>query len=157
MFLHLFTRSVSLVLVLRSAPVRTKDFREASGGNMAGFQSERLVGQCCLVLVSRAPNVDNTAFVFLEKIKQFFNLSFSFSFLPYFFIWRVYCFFVELLFLSFYIVPCLISSSTFCVFVFCFVWFFYKKQTGPMSTPNSWLAPPMSMGAMSTMGSRVVF
>lgn len=35
--------------------------------------------------------------------------------------------------------------------------FFYKKQTAPMSTPNSWSAPPMSIGAMSTMGSLDVF
>lgn len=34
---------------------------------------------------------------------------------------------------------------------------FYKKQTGPMSTPNSCSGPPMSMGAMSTMGRREVF
>lgn len=33
----------------------------------------------------------------------------------------------------------------------------YKKQTAPTSTPNSWSAPPISMGAMSTMGSRLVF
>lgn len=36
-------------------------------------------------------------------------------------------------------------------------YFFYKKQTAPMSTPNSWSAPPMSIGAMSTMGSLDVF
>lgn len=34
---------------------------------------------------------------------------------------------------------------------------FYKKQTGPMSTPNSCSGPPMSMGAMSMMGRREVF
>lgn len=33
----------------------------------------------------------------------------------------------------------------------------YKKQTGPISIPNSWSAPPISMGAMSTMGRREVF
>lgn len=33
----------------------------------------------------------------------------------------------------------------------------YKKQTAPMSTPNSWSAPPTSMGAMSTIGSLDVF
>lgn len=33
----------------------------------------------------------------------------------------------------------------------------YKKHTGPTSTPNSWSAPPISMGAMSTMGRREVF
>lgn len=33
----------------------------------------------------------------------------------------------------------------------------YKKQTGPTSTPNSWSAPPISMGAMSRMGRREVF
>lgn len=33
----------------------------------------------------------------------------------------------------------------------------YKKQTAPTSTPNSWSAPPMSIGAMSTMGRREVF
>lgn len=35
--------------------------------------------------------------------------------------------------------------------------FFYKKQTGPRSTPNSCSGPPMSIGAMSTMGRREVF
>lgn len=30
----------------------------------------------------------------------------------------------------------------------------YLKQTGPMSKPNSWSAPPMSKGAMSRMGRR---
>lgn len=30
----------------------------------------------------------------------------------------------------------------------------YLKQTGPMSKPNSWSAPPMSIGAMSRMGRR---
>lgn len=35
--------------------------------------------------------------------------------------------------------------------------FLYKKQTAPTSTPNSWCASPMSMGAMSTMGRREVF
>lgn len=33
----------------------------------------------------------------------------------------------------------------------------YKKQTGPRSNPNSWFAPPMSIGAMSTIGRREVF
>lgn len=33
----------------------------------------------------------------------------------------------------------------------------YKKQTAPTSTPNSWFAPPISIGAMSTMGRREVF
>ena len=33
----------------------------------------------------------------------------------------------------------------------------YKKHTGPMSMPNSWLGPPMSTGATSTMGSLAVF
>lgn len=33
----------------------------------------------------------------------------------------------------------------------------YKKQTAPTSTPNSWSAPPMSIGAMSTIGRREVF
>lgn len=33
----------------------------------------------------------------------------------------------------------------------------YKKQTAPTSTPNSWWAPPISTGAMSTMGRREVF
>lgn len=40
-------------------------------------------------------------------------------------------------------------------------WYFtvllYKKQTAPMSTPNSWSSPPMSRGAMSTIGRREVF
>lgn len=34
---------------------------------------------------------------------------------------------------------------------------FYKKQAGPMSTPNSCSGPPMSIGAMSMMGRREVF
>lgn len=33
----------------------------------------------------------------------------------------------------------------------------YKKQTAPTSTPNSWSAPPTSIGAISTMGRREVF
>lgn len=36
-------------------------------------------------------------------------------------------------------------------------WRFYKKHTGPISTPNSWSEPPMSTGAMSTIGSLAVF
>lgn len=34
---------------------------------------------------------------------------------------------------------------------------FYKKQTGPTSTPNSWSGAPTSIGAMSMMGRRDVF
>lgn len=33
----------------------------------------------------------------------------------------------------------------------------YKKHTGPISMPNSWSGPPMSTGAMSTIGSLAVF
>ncbi len=36
-------------------------------------------------------------------------------------------------------------------------WRFYKKHTGPISTPNSWFGPPMSTGAISTIGSLAVF
>lgn len=34
---------------------------------------------------------------------------------------------------------------------------FYKKQTGPTWTPNSWSLAPTSIGAMSMMGRRDVF
>lgn len=34
---------------------------------------------------------------------------------------------------------------------------FYKKQTGPTSTPNSWSGAPMSIGAISMIGRRDVF
>lgn len=33
----------------------------------------------------------------------------------------------------------------------------YKKQTGPMSMPNSWSGAPTSIGAKSMMGRREVF
>lgn len=33
----------------------------------------------------------------------------------------------------------------------------YRKHTGPISMPNSWSGPPMSTGAMSTIGSLAVF
>jgi len=36
-------------------------------------------------------------------------------------------------------------------------WRFYKKHTGPISMPNSWSGPPMSTGAISTIGSLAVF
>lgn len=34
---------------------------------------------------------------------------------------------------------------------------YYKKQTGPTSTPNSWSGAPMSIGAISMIGRRDVF
>lgn len=33
----------------------------------------------------------------------------------------------------------------------------HKKHTGPISMPNSWSEPPMSTGAISTIGSLAVF
>lgn len=41
--------------------------------------------------------------------------------------------------------------------VLVFVCCFYTKQTGPISTPNSWSGAPISMGATSVMGSLDVF
>lgn len=115
MFLN-FPSLTHLVLLIRyllvSDPTRKKDTLR---GNMAGFQRERLMGQCCLVLVSRALNAQLLC-VRNKSIHQF-SIWFPFPLLPYFFIWRVYCFFMELLLIT-YIFPCLILCPTFVLFCF---------------------------------------
>jgi len=73
--------------------------------------------------------MDSTTFCVLEK-KNFRQFSDFFSFLPYFIIWRVYCI-LTVIARHWYF-----SMSYLNPHVFFFV-FFYKKQTAPMSTPNS--------------------
>lgn len=110
--------------------IRKKD---ALRGNMAGFQRERLMGQCGLVLVSRALNA-RLLCVWDKSIHQF-SIWFPFPLLPYFFIWRVYCFFMELL-LIIYIFPCLILCPTFVLFFF-FVFFTRNRLVQcPLQTPD---------------------
>lgn len=65
--------SLAHFLLLR-APIRKKD---ALRGNMAGFQRERLMGQCCLALVSRALNAQLLCF----RDKSIHQFQFGFLFL----------------------------------------------------------------------------
>ncbi len=118
-------------------------------GNMAGFQRERLFGAIPFSAgFSCTLNVDSTTFCVLEEKKRlsifrFLFFSSIFRYLESVLHPHSYC-----------------SSLVFFHVLFHnphMFYFFYKKQTAPMSTPNSWSAPPMSMGAMSTMGSLDVF
>lgn len=116
--------------VVGSAPIRKKD---ALRGNMAGFQRERLMGQCCLVLVSEALNAQ---LLCVLETKAFINFQFGFLFL-YFRIslfgeciassWS-YC----LSFLSFHVLYCVPSL------LFCFFCFFTRNRLVqcPLQTPD---------------------
>lgn len=135
MFLY-FPSLTHLVLLTRyflvSAPISKKDTLR---GNMAGFQRERLMGQCCLVLVSRALNAQ--LLCVRDKSIHQFSIWFPFPLLPYFFIWRVYCFFMELL-LIIYIFPCLILCPTFVFLCFFCLFCFTRNRLVqcPLQTPD---------------------
>lgn len=69
-----------------------------------------------------------------DKSIHQFSIWFPFPLLPYFFIWRVYCFFMELL-LIISIFPCLILCPKFVVLFFCF---FTRNRLVqcPLQTPD---------------------
>ena len=129
---------------------RTHSRQQWAMGNMTGSQEGGLTEnaggvmyrycRCPSVLTSREYNLESTSFV-REKVSIFFY-NFQSSLL-----WKCVC--VSVFMVEFIYFLCFLGGHRDIPL--------YKKQTAPTSTPNSWSAPPMSIGAMSTIGRREVF